>query len=199
MTRSRHPASLPKRDAAVIFAISLMQVTESFLGFILFTGAGTASLAAQGPAPHVGHFTVDDGLAQNRVHAVAQDRAGFIWLCGDRGLQRFDGYSFVQYSTLDSGAPPELDGLIDHIRDVRGTLWVQASGALFRRDPTTQRLVRVPLEHGPHPLSSAWAPDSAGRIWVVDSGAVTGIEPGVTAAPVVHAVAGARSWLGTGL
>lgn len=174
-----------------------MHLTEPLLGFILLAGASTASLAAQGPAPHVDHFTVDDGLAQNRVQAVAQDHAGFIWLGGDRGLQRFDGYSFIQYSTLDSGAPPELDGLIDHILDVRGTLWIQASGALFRCDPATQRFVRVPLEHGPHPLSSAWAPDSAGRIWVVDSGAVTWIEPGITAVPVIHAVAGERSWLGT--
>jgi len=197
MTRSRHTASLPKRAAAIIFATSFMPMTESFLGFILLAGASTASLAAQGPAPHVDHFTVDDGLAQNRVQAVAQDRAGFVWLGGDRGLQRFDGYSFVEYSSLDSGAPPELDGLIDHIVDVRGTLWVQASGALFRRDPATLRFVRVPLDHGPHPLSSAWALDSTGRILVVDSGIVTWIEPGTSAMPVIHPVAGAQPWLGT--
>jgi ligand-binding sensor domain-containing protein len=196
MTRSRHPASLPKRDVPVIFAPSLMQVAESFLGFILLTGAGAASLAAQGPAPHVDHFTVDDGLAQNRVQAVAQDRAGFIWLGGDRGLQRFDGYSFVQYSTLDSAGPPELDGLIDHILDIRGTLWVQASGALFRRDPTTQRFVRVPLEHGPAPLNAAWAPDSSGRIWLIDGGVLGWIEPGAGIARV-HAMAGQSSWSGT--
>jgi hypothetical protein len=161
--------SLPKGPAAVIFAAPIMQLFErsrtwprahppggarnasrihaamARLGLILLTTAGARSLAAQGPAPHVDHFTVDDGLAQNRLQSVAQDRAGFIWLGGDRGLQRFDGYTFVQYSALDPAAPAELSGLIGDMRvDARGTLWVQASGVLFRRDAKTQRLIRVP-------------------------------------------------------
>jgi signal transduction histidine kinase/ligand-binding sensor domain-containing protein len=197
MTRSRSDSSLPECVMTVIFAAPIMRVAEPFLGFILLTGAGTASVSAQGAAPHVDHFTVDDGLAQNWVQAVAQDRSGFIWLGGDRGLQRFDGYSFTLYSALDPAASRELSGLIDGIRvDATGALWVQASGALFRRDPAMQHFIRVALEHGPIPPSAGWAPDSAGRMWVIDGGALRWIEPG-TAGARLHTAPGQTSWPGT--
>ncbi|MGG7665578.1 ATP-binding protein [Dyadobacter sp. BHUBP1] len=42
-------------------------------------------------------FTDENGLPQNSVKAIAQDRNGFIWLTTEAGLVRFDGRRFVTF------------------------------------------------------------------------------------------------------
>ena len=121
--------------------------------------------AAQGKPLHVDRFTVDDGLAQNTVNSVAQDRSGYIWVGTTRGLQRFDGYSFVPYASLDPRAPPELAGNIYAIHvDPIGNVWVGTQHALFRIASGRGSVTRVPF-------AGFWyrfASDSAGRLWFVD-------------------------------
>ena len=218
MTRSRRAASLPKHPPAGIFVAPTMTLSGCLrrrtgarspriapranctlvahlrLARLALACAAAPPLAAQGMTPHVDRYTMDDGLTQNRVQAVAQDGTGFIWLGGDRGLERFDGYTFTPYSELDSLAPAELRRLIGGIRlDARGVLWIQASGALFRQDEASRRLIRVPLDGRAVRYGSAWAPDSAGSLWVLDGDAVTRIEPG--APPMrTHTVSRDPSW-----
>ncbi|SDE46140.1 Two component regulator propeller [Dyadobacter soli] len=43
------------------------------------------------------HFTDENGLPQNSVKAIAQDRNGFIWLTTEAGLARFDGHRFITF------------------------------------------------------------------------------------------------------
>lgn len=43
------------------------------------------------------HISVDEGLSHSDAMAVAQDRAGFIWIGTNRGLNRYDGYGLKQY------------------------------------------------------------------------------------------------------
>jgi len=43
------------------------------------------------------HITQLDGLINNRVFTIAQDRRGFIWIGTDNGLQRYDGSRFISY------------------------------------------------------------------------------------------------------
>ncbi|MBL7727194.1 MAG: hypothetical protein JNM68_05895, partial [Dinghuibacter sp.] len=40
-----------------------------------------------------------NGLPSNTVYYLLQDNRGFIWLAHDRGLSRYDGREFKQYST----------------------------------------------------------------------------------------------------
>jgi ligand-binding sensor domain-containing protein len=43
------------------------------------------------------HIDQSDGLLHNRVFSITQDSRGFIWLLSQNGLQRYDGYRFVNY------------------------------------------------------------------------------------------------------
>ena len=47
------------------------------------------------------HFTVDDGLPSNVIYKTAQDENGFIWICTEKGLVRFDGYEFKLIDHLE--------------------------------------------------------------------------------------------------
>ena len=49
----------------------------------------------------VSHFTVNNGLPSDEVYFVHQDRDGYMWFCTDRGISRYDGYSFENFSTVD--------------------------------------------------------------------------------------------------
>lgn len=42
-------------------------------------------------------FSVNDGLSQNTVYSIVQDRKGFLWICTQLGLNRFNGYEFEIY------------------------------------------------------------------------------------------------------
>jgi signal transduction histidine kinase/ligand-binding sensor domain-containing protein len=115
-----------------------------------------APLDGQTKTVHVSRYTVEDGLAQNYVTAICQDRTGYIWVGTSRGLQRFDGYTFVPYTALDADAPPELSRRIDHLSvDANGRLWVMTQQAMFYGEPGRGPLTRVAA-------GAPAVPDSAG-------------------------------------
>jgi signal transduction histidine kinase/ligand-binding sensor domain-containing protein len=138
-------------------------------------GGAPASLGAQDAFVHARRFTVEDGLADNRVDALVQDRTGFVWAGTSRGLQRFDGYSFTRYAALDPRAPREFSAAIfGLLMDPRGGLVVaatrdpEASGsaccAFFATDSAVRHVTRLPL------FGSVWTLDRAGRLWAIDGG-----------------------------
>ena len=43
----------------------------------------------------VQHYSIKDGMSQNTVMAIMQDKQGFMWFGTWDGLNRFDGYEFV--------------------------------------------------------------------------------------------------------
>ncbi len=88
------------------------------------------------------HITTDDGLSDNAVTCVFEDRAGYIWIGTEHGLDRFDG-QVVQ----------RIDSATEHItaiaQDKAGTIWFSTIGAgLGRLDPSTGVLTHY--RHDPH-------------------------------------------------
>jgi ligand-binding sensor domain-containing protein len=47
------------------------------------------------------HYTIEDGLPSNQVFDVIQDDDGFLWIATDRGVSKFDGKKFINYTTSD--------------------------------------------------------------------------------------------------
>ncbi len=48
---------------------------------------------------NVQHYTTEDGLSQNNIQSIIQDKEGYIWLATWNGLEKFDGYSFKNYKS----------------------------------------------------------------------------------------------------
>lgn len=75
---------------------------------------------------------LNEGLSQNPIFSIKQDKAGFIWI-GSRGdLIRYDGYEFKTYHNrlFDSSGPSQRD--INAIEeDSHGNLWLGTSSGLF--------------------------------------------------------------------
>jgi ligand-binding sensor domain-containing protein len=43
------------------------------------------------------HLNNSNGLMHGNINSIIQDTNKFIWLAGDEGLQRYDGYEFTNY------------------------------------------------------------------------------------------------------
>ena len=44
-------------------------------------------------------ITTRNGLSDNDIRAVTDDRHGFVWLATDEGFNRFDGYEVKIYNS----------------------------------------------------------------------------------------------------
>lgn len=70
--------------------------------------------------PNFRHFSIEEGFPSSETYFVQQDREGYIWICTDRGVVRYDGYRFKVFT--------KKDGLTDDVvfktyLDPSGKLW----------------------------------------------------------------------------
>ena len=124
------------------------------------------------------HLTSYDGLSDNRINSILQDRRGFMWFATEDGLNRYDGNTFVVYKN-NSDDPNTLSAnLIQNlIEDGHGNLWIGTWGGLNKLDPTTERFTHYRYNpDNPNSISDdrvkSLARDSRGYLWVgtVDGG-----------------------------
>ncbi len=83
------------------------------------------------------HLTIDDGLSDNSVSQVLQDRQGFIWATTINGINRYDGMSFTTFRPQAPGSGKSTPQFYQSMLEDRdGILWFCNYGAgLVRHDP----------------------------------------------------------------
>ncbi len=94
-------------------------------------------------------ITTRNGLSDNDIRAVTDDRYGFVWLATNEGFNRYDGYEVKSYNSnpFDTTA---LSGnrIWDIFRDEDGDVWALTDKGvdlyhygkdLFQRFPTASR------------------------------------------------------------
>ena len=62
----------------------------------------SSPLTAQTGLTTLKHLGTENGLSNNYVQAITQDKQGCIWVATELGLNRFDGYSFTTYKSNNS-------------------------------------------------------------------------------------------------
>lgn len=71
--------------------------------------------------PYLLHFTVKDGLPSNVCYNLLQDSYGFLWVCTDQGVCRYDGHEFKTFSAKD-GLPD--NEVVNIVEDRQQRLWL---------------------------------------------------------------------------
>ncbi|GGZ24656.1 hybrid sensor histidine kinase/response regulator [Echinicola pacifica] len=75
------------------------------------------------------HLTTEEGLSQNDVNAIAQDKNGFMWFGTHDGLNKYDGYNFQVFQSDPNDSTSISSNLIFALaEDPRGYLWVGTTG-----------------------------------------------------------------------
>jgi signal transduction histidine kinase/ligand-binding sensor domain-containing protein/DNA-binding response OmpR family regulator len=79
-----------------------------------------------------------DGLSQNEVHCIHEDKKGFIWFGTQDGLNRYDGYSFKIYRPQPGEENSLADYAINSIaEDDSGNLWIATRSGINKFNPST--------------------------------------------------------------
>lgn len=68
------------------------------------------------------HYWINtsNGLPSNEVYHLQEDQQGFIWICTDHGVVRYDGQNFRQFTTLDGLLS---NTIFEAINDPKGRVW----------------------------------------------------------------------------
>lgn len=78
-----------------------MKHTYSFSILLLFSFIFLLRVSAQ---PYViKRLGVEDGMSNNYVVSITQDKKGYLWIATESGLNRFDGRQFNAYTKNNSG------------------------------------------------------------------------------------------------
>ena len=116
----------------------------------------------------VQHLTTAEGLANNRVTAVYEDRVGTIWFGTESGLSRYDGKSFRNFTSPNAPLFYKDQQLINAINtiiaDKTGKLWVGTRGDAFLYDG--KKFTTLTHKSEPFLNVSAILEDKKGNIWL---------------------------------
>ncbi len=161
-----------------------MQSAVKLLILIIFLSLSHTSVAS-GPAIRFEHLTIEEGLSQNTITAIIQDRNGFLWFGTRDGLNRFDGYDFKVFRNDPKNNGSISDNYIWSLyEDAQGVLWVGTrGGGLNKYDPETEYFER--LNHRPNDNKSlsdngvrTIFEDHRGVLWIgTDTGGLNRYNP----------------------
>src|SRR5216684_4937364 len=190
----------------------------SVAAYRLVTSAVMACLVSQAHAldPHrkfsqyvLEKWSAANGLTGGAVHAIAQSPDGYLWIGTDKGLVRFDGFTFLPVAP--KSLLPQNDPILGLITDAEGDLWVrmQTAGILRYNRGKFENLASGP--NATVTQVTAIARENAGGMLLSDliSGtlrlrrgkldlvAPAKILPGSSVTMSIAETAGGKIWLGT--
>lgn len=115
------------------------------------------------------HYNINNGLSQNTVHCILQDKTGFMWFGTKDGLNRFDGTSFKVFKFSPEGA---LKNNVFHhmLEDKNGNIWVATEGGIYIYNPRSEKFERFNAQTRNNESLEGWisdfVQDQEGDIWV---------------------------------
>ncbi len=102
-------------------------------------------------------ITKEEGLSNNRVYSLIQDRNGFLWIGTLDGLNRYDGYEFKVFKN----EPDNLKSISNNramklFEDSKGNIWIAGKNTGVNKfDPTQGIFSRFSeSEEGSHKLQN---------------------------------------------
>ncbi len=135
---------------------------------------------AQSPYRYFNNLNVKDGLSNNKVNCLLQDRRGFLWIGTNDGLNRFDGKHFTIFRNRPHNtATISGNRISDMLEDEDGLLWIATSdGGLTKYDyrmPASGQFTQykyIPGDSATIPVNiiNALVQDKAGYLWLASSG-----------------------------
>lgn len=123
---------------------NMRKIALTWIVFLLAIG----TTLAQNDQFQIKVYEFEDGLSHRNVFKVQQDALGFIWIATINGLNRFDGYEFVQYHHGDRQHAIPFDAVTDLVIDKNNSLWLANPDHLVRFNPATQQSKTIKIKEG---------------------------------------------------
>ena len=99
-------------------------------------------------AVHYYFRTLDirNGLSQNTVNAIMQDKQGFMWFGTKDGLNRFDGLNFRVFKKENSNLGNNFITALYEDRD--GLIWIGTDAGVYTYNPLLEAFSKFDLADG---------------------------------------------------
>ena len=130
------------------------------------------------------HLSLEQGLSQSSVFCILQDSRGFLWICTQDGLNRYDGYEFTIYRPIPGDSHSLSDSYILSLYEGQdSTLWIGTYGrGLNSLNLDTGEITRLPFnrEDGRSlagAIVTAIVQDSAGTLWIATDRGLNSYDP----------------------
>ncbi len=121
-------------------------------------------------------ISIKDGLSNNDVWGLEEDKYGYMWIATADGLNKYDGYSFTIYKNdpSDTTSLPS-NHATSVIEDKKGDLWISTKNGLAKFDRRTEKFHVSRFSNsnreGANWISSLFE-DSKGNLWLATTDGV---------------------------
>lgn len=120
------------------------------------------------------HYSSEEGLSQNTVMSILQDRKGNMWFATWDGINKFDGYDFRTYKAKFDNRINLTNNRVDYMYEDRyGFLWLLTyDNQAWRFNPRTEVFERVPAmkEEGSRFVVTSIKVLPCGSVWLLSEG-----------------------------
>ncbi|HOE78456.1 MAG TPA: two-component regulator propeller domain-containing protein, partial [Bacilli bacterium] len=121
------------------------------------------------PSYQFKHFDINDGLSQNTVLSIFQDKQGFMWFGTKNGLNRFDGSNFKVFKFFPNNEVKDnVFRCILQDKDER--LWLGTDEGVYIYEPRSEKFQRfvakTTANDSVRGVISDMMIDSDGDIWI---------------------------------
>ena len=120
------------------------------------------------------HLDNRNGLSENCVKSITQDRLGFVWLGTKNGLDRYDGRLLKHYNVCDINTGRSNHNISALMEDADGQLWVGTDKGVFVFDTKNEAFTSLDVTSQDDLQIRNWiaqiAQDQEGYIWIVSPG-----------------------------
>lgn len=113
---------------------------------------------------NIQNYTTQDGLVNNSVAFITQDRNGAIWIGTKEGMSRFENGVFTNFTTADGLSN---NFVRDIYEDADGTLWIGTYGGGINRFKDGKFTVINSTNGLPEDIASRILVDDGDNFWVM--------------------------------
>ena len=111
---------------------------------------------------------INNGLSQNTVYDIIQDRTGFLWFATANGLNRYDGLSFQVFVKENGGLGNNFVTAL--YEDASGQIWVGTDDGVYIYTPETESFryfdMKSDLGTTMRSTVSVIQGDEQGNVWI---------------------------------
>lgn len=128
-------------------------------------------------------FTDEDGLSNNLIRDIHQDKIGYLWIATSDGLNRYDGYNFKTFRNNRTDSNSICGNQISSIfEDSNGDLWFGTYNGFCKFDLSTEQFTNYQgvlndtLSLNNYKINSI-SEDKFGNIWLATSKGLYNFNP----------------------
>lgn len=153
-----------------MFDLQNDQLRIFYRSLVLFLICSAPVFRSEAQTISFNHLSVENGLSNNSVLSITQDRTGFLWFGTRMGVNRYDGSRFRNYVSNSKDSNTLYDNnVIALFFDSRKTIWAGTAYGLNRYNEEKDFFERIPLQNSPQNINCIYE-DKKGTLWIGSSG-----------------------------